>query len=231
MTLPSKLSAGPDRIPPYFMKSCLYTISKPLHFLFNKSMTEHSFPKAWLSSYVLPIYKKCDRHDVKNYRPVSILSSIPKLFGKVLMPYLQWHCKGVFDSCQHGFVPQRSTTTNLLVYEQDILSALELSSQMDVIYTDYCKAFDKVNHSILLSKLEAMGFPTYLVEWLQGYLSNSVQIVRIHGFCSREIPARSGVPQGSHLRPLLFILFVIDLSRCFSYCKPLFFADELKIYL
>lgn len=102
---------------------------------------------------------------------------------------------------------------------------------MDSIYTDYSKAFDRVNHAMLLSKLRALGFPDWLVRWLGTYLVGRTQCVKIKNFCSDEISVVSGVPQGSHIGPYLFILYLSDLTGCFNYCRALFFADDLKIFL
>jgi len=129
---------------------------------------------------------------------------------------------------QHGFFEKRSTQTNLMEYVSTVADAIVAGGQVDTIYTDFAKAFDKVDHGILLFKLCSFGVPTNLVEWFSTYLRNRSQFVVIGGSRSDRIVPSSGVPQGSILGPLLFIIFINDLLASLSSCSG--FADDLKLY-
>ena len=132
---------------------------------------------------------------------------------------------------QHGFLAARSTTTNLLTLTSFIHKWFVLNRQEDVVYTDFKKTFDSVNHTLLLTKLEKYGFPALLVFWLNSYLSERTQHVLFKPSLSSEIKATSSVPQGSHLRPLLFLLFINDLPQVINHSKILIFADDVKLPL
>lgn len=230
MNLKDKLSHGPDSIPNYFLKRCVYSLSKPLKVLFNLSLTLQTFPDKWRDSYITPVHKNGDRDNIKNYRPVVMLSSIPKLFESILNKHLTWHCQNFLIGQQHGFRQGKSTSTNLVLYHDYIVRAFESGYQVDSIYTDFSKAFDTVNHTLLICKLRWYGFPEWLLLWVTSYLGGRVQFVNIRGSVSIAIPVTSGVPQGSHVGPLLFNLFINDISDIIKFCKFLLFADDLKLY-
>lgn len=131
---------------------------------------------------------------------------------------------------QHGFVKKRSTTTNLLLYTNYLFENLDNRVQVDSVYTDFCKAFDKVDHLLLLKKIAFNGIRGNLLRWFQSYVTGRVQTVVINGFASNSVVVSSGVPQGSILGPLLFILFINDISECFIHSEFLLYADDLKVY-
>lgn len=143
---------------------------------------------------------------------------------------LAFDCKELIISNQHGFSQKKSTVTNLLVYEEYLLKALEDKCQVDSVYTDFSKAFDRVHHGVLIKKLRKIGFNENLIQWLQSFLIGRKQIVKVGSFNSNEIEVWSGVPQGSHCSPLLFNLFINDIDSCFQNSKFLMFADDLKFY-
>ena len=131
---------------------------------------------------------------------------------------------------QHGFVKKRSTLTNLVIYTDFISEALNDYNQVDSLYLDFSKAFDSVDHSILLYKLRNMGMSGGILRWLSSYLCNRELSVKIFGYKSRSFIATSGVPQGSDLGPLLFILFIIYIKQNISNSRFVVYADDIKLF-
>lgn len=198
--------------------------------MFNISLTTGSFPKFWKHSFLKPIHKSGPKDDVKNYRAICNQSEIPKLFDCLITKKLSWDTKNVNNSQQHGFSQGKSTCTNLVLYENFILNAFESRLQVDSIYTDFSKAFDRVNHRLLIGKLSALGINSSLLNWINSYLQDRIQYVKYGSTVSSAISVTSGVPQGSHIGPLLFNLFVKDIANVIDYSEFLMFADDLKLY-
>lgn len=221
---------GPDGIPPILLKNCCAPLAEPLKDLFSKTMSEGFFPATWKSSNLLPIFKSGDRSDITNYRGVSLLSAIPKLCESILADELFNFFKNVIITEQHGFFKGRSTATNLATYQQFLISSVEAGEQIDSIYTDLSKAFDSVCHPLLLKKLSEIGVSGNYLRWIESYLSDRRQSVIVCGSVSREVLVTSGVPQGSHIGPILFLLFINDVLSCFRSSNVLLYADDLKFY-
>lgn len=192
-------SSGPSNFPPVMLKNCAQTVAKPLHLLFTKSLEVGIFPSTWKSSFITPIFKSGARNKVENYRGVAILQSIPKLFEKIVYKTLAAFIHPHLSIVQHGFMPSRSCTTNMLEFTNFVLNSLSNAKQVDALFTDFAKAFDRVSHPILLQKLRAIGIHSTALRWIQTYLSGRTQNVKIGGIKSRSINVKSGVPQGSHL--------------------------------
>lgn len=220
---------GPDGIPPILLKSCSFNLSRPLFYIFNLSLSSGNFPHFWKLSFITPIFKSGDRSSVVNYRPISILSVIPKVFESLVCDFLSPKLDPLLIDQQFGFRPRRSTELNLLTHADYLADALESGCQVDTIYTDFTKAFDRVSHEILLQKLNILGFQDPLLSWFRSYLDQRRQVVRLGNFHSYEIENPSGVPQGSHLGPLLFNVFINDIHECLRHSEFLLFADDLKL--
>lgn len=225
-----KLGSGPDGVPNYLLKNCVSTLAAPLCGLFNMSLKLGIFPSVWKRSYVIPTFKKGDRTNVENYRGICLVSSIPKLLDSLVSKHLSWHTNKIIMNEQHGFCRGKSTTTNLILLIRDILDAFHSGAQLDAVYTDFSKAFDVVNHNLLLSKLEAVGVHGPLLSWFASFLRGRSQMVCYHNFSSRIIEVSSGVTQGSHLGPELFKIFINDITDCLI-TKILLFADDSKFFM
>lgn len=221
--------SGPDGIHPVFLKNCASVLCYPLSQIFKTSLSSGIFPQQWKSSYVVPIFKKGDKHNIENYRPISKLNVMGKLFEKIVFDIIFPCIRPHIISNQHGFVTKKSTETNLCEFVDTVLVAMDKGYQVDVVYTDYSKAFDKIPHSILIEKVEAMGIHGDLLRWLTSYLENRTQAVTVQGFCSSFVPVTSGVPQGSHLGPLLFNIFMNDVNKTIRNSQLYLYADDKKI--
>jgi hypothetical protein len=152
------------------------------------------------------------------------------MFENLVTKYLTSLLSPEIINQQFGFCAGRNTELNLLTYSHFIVQALESGAEVHSVYTDFSKAFDKVPHNILINKIKALGVNGPLLSWLESYLADRTQIVKINNFLSNEIPVPSGVPQGSHIGPLLFNVFINDIAPCIRSSELLLFADDLKMY-
>lgn len=223
--------AGCDGIPPLFLANCAKTLAYPIYLLFHKSLKQGTFPSEWKKSYIIPIHKKGSKAVITNYRPISIINTIAKVFEKVVYDGIYQTITQRLPLTQHGFLKGRSTTSNLALFTNYVLEQMEGGGQVDVIYTDFEKAFDRVDHSILIRKLNSLGIHGDLLRWITSYLSNRSQAVILGGYCSDFVSVPSGVPQGSHLGPLFYNAYIFDINDCFSNAKHLLYADDKKIFL
>lgn len=219
-----------DGFCPFIIKNLSSVLIKPLCIIFNKSLRAGIFLDRWKISIISPIHKKGNKSDISNYRPISKLSTISKLFERIIMSKFSFYVKQLICPNQHGFVKSRSTVTNLSLFVNFCYNSFSNKSQVHTIYTDFSKAFDRVSHSILLQKLFKLGFHSSLLQWIRSYISDRRCFVEINGHRSLGFIATSGVPQGSILGPLLFTLFINDIVHCFINSECLLYADDLKIF-
>lgn len=225
----NKYTSGYDAIPSFILRDCACVFAGPLTHIFNMSLQASTFPDIWKLSRICPVFKKNDKSAVENYRPIAILCNFGKIFENILYDVIFNHVKCLLTHQQHGFFPGRSTTTNLLCVTQFIAEELDAGGQVDVIYTDLSKAFDRLDHTILLRKLSYFGLSSGFVSFFESYFSNRHLSVSYRGFQSSSIIAWSGVPQGSVLGPLLFNLYINDVVGGLQ-SKTLLYADDLKLY-
>ena len=224
-------ASGPDGIPAVLLKSCSAELCEPIRLIWEESMAAGTVPKFYKEAYVAPLYKKDNRAQPVNYRPVSLTSHIIKTYErivrKVMVKYIEDN--EILSKKQHGFRSGRSCLTQMLSHFDDILLGFTNGLDTDSIYLDYAKAFDKVDHKLLLIKLQKYGFSSQLISWIRSFLTDRKQCVVLDGHRSVLASIISGVPQGTVLGPILFILFINDLQGCVKHSNVSFFADDTRV--
>ena len=223
-------SIGVDGLHPLLVRSLAECICPAVTNLFKLSLRSGQLPKDWKTATVTPIHKGGKKEDAGNYRPVSQTSILLKIMEKLLREHIAEHLTehGLISLRQHGFTRGRSCLSNLLAFLDEVTTRLDNGEDVEVCYMDFRKAFDSVNHRLLLMKLKGFGLNGNLLTWIQNFLIGRTFHVTVDGERSREAKVLSGVPQGSVLGPLLFLLFVNDLADQLV-CPSFLFADDLKL--
>ena len=227
-----KKSIGPYSIPVFLLKILSRHIAQPLAKLVNLSFETGIFPDKLKVGKVNPLYKKGTCDNLSNYRPISILSVFSKIFEKLMYQRLYKFLElvEILYPLQFGFRENHSTTQALLSLTESIKSSIDNGKFGCGIFLDLQKAFDTVNHEILLQKLEHYGIRGNVLCWFQSYLSGRTQYVTVNGHVSDLLPITCGVPQGSVLGPLLFLIYVNDLPKVSKVMQFYLFADDTSIY-
>ena len=228
VSLDVEKSPGMDKISSRVLQSCAEPLTEPLLHLFSQSLRYATLPTSWKVHKIVPIPKAGDPHSVKNYCPISLLSNTSKVFERLIYNKIISHISKAINPRQFGFTRNCSTLQQMLIFMDQIINS---SLQTDVIYFDISKAFDTVSHSILLNKLWSIGITGALWTWFKDYLSNRYQTVIINNCYSNLLPVVSGVPQGSILGPLLFLVYINDMSSYVHHSHFLKFADDTKCFL
>ena len=231
--LRTKSRGGPDHIPPVILSKCALWLSPIIAYLFQLCFDSGFMPLIWSKAYITPVFKKGDPTDASNYRPIALTCVMCKLMESIikdqLLSYLLFH--KLISKHQHAFITNHSTATNLLECANDWSAAINAKKHIDIVYIDFCRAFDSIVYSKLLSKLQSFGIGGNFLLWLGAFLRNRSQRVCVDNCLSDECVVLSGVPQGSVLGPILFLLFINDIdSACNCNSTLKLFADDLKIY-
>ena len=228
-----KASAGLDGIPAILLRKCVEELLLPLTLLFRLSLNKGRLPSEFKLSKVIPIFKGGERCLAENYRPISLTSHICKVYERIVVKYLVDYLNdmNLFNPNQHGFRSGRSCLSQLLEHHQKILEILEGEGCVDSVYLDFSKAFDKVDYSILINKLRALGIAGQLLKWVHSFLTGRKQVVSIDGHTSSEGKVTSGVPQGSSLGPILFLIHIADIDDSLDHVFVSSFADDTRLMI
>ena len=232
LSLDTSKATGPDLLNPRLLKEAASILKLPMCKLFNMSLKKCIFPMEWKRANVTLIFKKRDKNNVSNYRPISLISITGKVMERCIFnrvnSYLTYN--NFFCSNQSGFIRGDSTTNQLLDISNDIGKALDSGKEVRAVFCDISKAFDRVWHKGLLFKLRQAGIDGNLLNWFKNYLSNREQRVTINSTSSTWGSIKAGVPQGSILGPLLFLIYINDIVSGIN-CAIKLFADDTTLYI
>jgi len=226
----SNAAPGPEAFSAKLLKECKQSLAKPLYIIWRMSLDTGQIPWILKQAIITPVHKGESRALPKNYRPVSLTSHLTKTFERVIRSRLVGFLEenNLFNDTQHGFRAGRSCLSQLLEHCDNILSELEKGNNIDVIYLDFAKAFDKVDHGILCHKLKSLGIGGRVGRWIHNFLKGRTQTVATNGTKSILLNVLSSVPQGTVLGPILFLILLIDIDRNII-SNVSSFADDTRI--
>ena len=229
--LNSQSASGPDRFPALLLKNCKESLAKPLCIIWRASLDSGEVPELLKKSTITPIFKKGDKRLPENYRPVALTSHLVKVFEKVLRNQIVQHIEenNLLNPNQHGFRAGRSCLSQLVQHYDKVTKLLEEGKNVDVIYLDFSKAFDKLDFKITISKVEELGITGKLSRWIQSFLTGRQQSVCVSGQLSSEQAVPSGIPQGSVIGPLLFLILLGDIDSNVQHSAVSSFADDTRV--
>ena len=235
-SMKSKITRTPEGIPSFFIKKILPYIMFPLLQIFNACIKFSYVPNEWKISLIVPIFKNGDKSDPANHRPIALTSSFSRLFEAIIHTKITNHLltHSLLSPSQYGFLQNRSTCTQLITCVHEWLFSICNGSPVSVVYTDIAKAFDTVSHIKLIAIIESFGINPQVTRWLKNFLNNRLQAVCIGTSTSSFLPVHSGIPQGSVIGPLLFLLFFNDVTTSvnstFGTRGIKLFADDAKLF-
>ena len=222
---------GPDKLSPYLLKKLKENLAEPLTIIYNRSLQECEVPTDWKKANITPIFKKGSKQSPGNYRPISLTSIPGKILESIVKREITKHLEqnNLIYETQHGFRSGKSCLTNLLEYLEYVSNEMDNRNPVDVIYLDFSKAFDKVPHKRLIEKVKSLGIGRNLAAWIENWLTKREQRVVLNGSQSKWATISSGVPQGSVLGPLLFLIYVNDMEKNID-TQISKFADDTKLF-
>ena len=224
-------AVGPDGLHPRLLKSCAPILAYPLSIIYRKSLSESRLPALWKTSIIIPIHKKGSKYNPLNYRPLSMTSvpckKLESIIATELYAYLELH--SLISPHQFGFRAGHTTADQLTLVYNEVSKHVDLGCVTDMVFFDFSKAFDVVSHVILLQKLSQLGVRGQVLHWMSDFLIGRSMSVEACGVQSAPRPVLSGVPQGSVLGPVLFLIYVNTIAATLS-SKYKIFADDIKMY-
>ena len=238
-SLKNKTSFGSDKISNSFIKSIKSEICHPLEIIFNKSMLEGKFPSKFKIAHVLPVFKNNNKHDCNNYRPISLLTCISKILEKLvhnrIYTFLEQH--KLLNPLQFGFRKGHNTIDAITCFFTKLLPKLDQKEYNIGVFVDLSKAFDSIDHNILLYKLEKLGIRGIAKTWFEDYITDRKQCVRLNKentndyYYSKLCNISHGVPQGSILGPILFLIYISDMTNSIKHGTAISFADDTTLII
>ena len=228
--IPANKACGPDGISARIIRECSEALVIPLTMICQLSLRRGVFPKLWKRANVVPVFKKGSVQDPNCYRSISLTPLFGNVVEKVVYISLLRHVAPAISPAQHGFMSGRSCATNLASLLGTAWDSIEERLQIDCIYTEFSSAFQSVNHSLLVHKLQnSYNITDSALKWFISYLDNREQRVVVNGKCSELCRVTSGTPEGGLISPILFSLYINDLSDGMS-SRVLMFADDAKLF-
>ena len=224
-------AAGPDGIPPRLLKETAYQMAPLLTFIFQTSLDQGQLPQDWKSANITPIYKKGNKTEPANYQPISLTSTCSKILQHIIYSFIYIHQSNynILSTNQHGFRTGRSSDTQLLGAINNFHYNLDAGTNINALFLDSSKAFENVSHRKLCYKLSHYGVNGNLLPWIKDYLTDRSQSVLHEGKSCKSHPVLSGVPQGSVLALLLFLIYINDITESITSTIRLY-ADDVLIY-
>ena len=207
-------AAGPNNIPTWILITCAKQIAPILQITFTQSLRSSILPNDWLLANIIPVFKKGNKNFLSNYRPISLTIVCCKAMEHIIlhsiMNYLNTH--NIINPNQHGFRPGFSCVTQLILLTDDILKAMDSHYQVDLVLSDFSKAFDTVAHNKVLDKFAHYSIQSNIHRWISTWLTSRTQRLFVEGCTSSTKQVLSGVPQGTVLGPFIFLLYINDID-------------------